>query len=371
MKLKIMKKRMAAFFLMISMMVSSTVTAYAAPGSTMSPDKAEMEKQEQIDRLLEELNRLNAEKAYDSYTVKEAVQAEESADAEGLAAGAGIWEDSYAIEEKEYEAKLEKLGVHKVEPSNPEDMAMLEAMRKDMASGDDGISATASGGVYDTAPDFNMIANVYTLYIYDGTYEGYNYRYIKVRDNKGYNGLHYYQDNNLATNIGASTVSSVLNYNFGYAVSSLLGLLPYGMVLDWTLGNIFTALSGVNASVVSSGQGTFYGVRHNGVTEMTYYFFYNDGWRHIGTNGTATVIREDYFYGNVNGMPVSETPKTTFTIKGSHNIWHDYVKNYAEVMSGRPNYCDIDNFGKLTIKGYNNKNYYYAPVFAEMPNDLI
>lgn len=371
MKHKVMKKRMVSLFLMISMMVSSTVTAYAASGDMGASTKMEMEKQEQIDSLFEELNRLDVEKSYDGYVLKNAEQAGNSAYTKSLAAGMRSRQESYAVKEKECEAELEKLGVHKVEPSNPEDMAMLEAMRKDMASGDDGISAAASGGVYDTAPDFNMIANVYTLYIYDGTYEGYNYRYIKVRDNKGYNGLHYYQDNNLATNIGASTVSSVLNYNFGYAVSSLLGLLPYGMVLDWTLGNIFTALSGVNASVVSSGQGTFYGVRHNGVTEMTYYFFYNDGWRHIGTNGTATVIREDYFYGNVNGMPVSETPKTTFTIKGSHNIWHDYVKNYAEVMSGRPNYCDIDNFGKLTIKGYNNKNYYYAPVFAEMPNDLI
>lgn len=372
MKLKIMKKRMAAFFLMISMMVSSTVTAYATPGSTMSPDKAEMEKQEQIDRLLEELNRLNAEKAYDSYTVKEAVQAEESADAEGLAAGAGIWEDSYAIEEKEYEAKLEELGVHKVDPSNPEDMAMLEAMQQDMVLGDDGVSAAASGDVYDTAPDFNMIANVYTLYIYDGTYKGYEYRYITVVDNKGYDKLHYYQDNNLATNIGASAVSSVLNYNFGYAVSSLLGLLPYGMVLDWTLGNIFSALSGVDASVVSAGQGSFYGVRHNGVTKMSYYYIYNGGWRHIGTSGSATVIRDNYFYGNVNGMPVSEVPQTTFTINSRQSYWGDYMENYVQaVSSGRPNYCNIDNFGKITIRGYNGRTYYYAPVFAETPNDLI
>lgn len=370
MKSKIMKKRMTALFLMISVMVSSTVTAYAASGDMESPAKMEMEKQEQIDSLFEELNKLDAEKSYDGYVLKNAEQAENSAYAKCLAARMEIQEESYAVKEKEYEEKLERLGVHKIEPSNPKDMVTLKAMRQDMVLGDKGISASASGGVYDTAPDFSMIANVYTLYIYDGTYEGYNYRYIRVRDNKGYDRLHYYQDNNLATNIGASTVSSVLNYNFGYAVSSLLGLLPYGMVLDWTLGNLFTALSGVNASVVSSGQGTFYGVRHNGVTEMTYYFFYNDGWRHIGTNGTATVIREDYFYGNVNGMPVSETPKTTFTIKGSQNIWHDYVKNYAGVMSVRPNYCDIDNFGKLTIKGY-NKDYYYAPVFAEEPNDLI
>lgn len=372
MKHKIMKKRMAAFFLMISMMVSSTVTAYAAPGSTMSPEKAEMEKQEQIEKLFEELNRLDAEKAYDSYTVKNVVQAENSADAEGLAARVRVREESYAIKEKEYEARLEELGVHKVDPSNPEDMAMLEAMQQDMVLGNDGISAAASGGVYDTAPDFNMIANVYSLSIYDGTYDGYNYRYITVRDDKGYDRLHYYQDNNLATNIGASAVSSVLNYNFGYAVSSLLGLLPYGMVLDWTLGNIFSALSGVDASVVSAGRGSFYGVRHNGVTMMTYYFVYNDGWRHVGTSGSATVIREDYFYGNVNGNPVSETPKTTFTIKSRQNYWSNYVKNYIQAASaGLPNYCNIDNFGKITIRGYNGKTYYYAPVFAEMPNDLI
>lgn len=372
MKHKIMKKRMAAFFLMISMMVSSTVTAYAAPGSTMSPDKVEMEKQERIDKLFEELNRLDVEKAYDCRAVKNAVQAENSADAEGLAAGMRIREESYAVKEKKYEAELEKLGVHKVEPSNPEDMAMLEAMRQDMALGNDGISTAASGGIYDTAPDFSMIANVYTLYIYDGTYRDYEYRYIIVRDNKGYNKLYYYQDNNLAVNIGASAVSSVLNYNFGYAVSSLLGLLPYGMVLDWTLGNLFSALSGVDASVVSSGQENFYGVRHNGVTEMTYYYIYNNGWRHIGTSGSAEVIRTDYFYGNVNGSPVSENPKTNFTIRSRQNNWWAYIDNYVQAASaGRPNYCNIDNFGKITIKGYNGRTYYYAPAFAETPNDLL
>lgn len=367
-----MKKRIVSFILTISMLFSCPITAYAASGSVEKPDKLEMENQEQIDRLFAELNRLNAEKAYDSYAVKNAVQAESSADAESLAAGMRTRQESYVVKEKEYEAELEKLGVHKVEPSNPEDMAMLEAMRNDMVSGDSGVLAAASGGVYDTAPDFNMIANVYTLYIYDGTYKGYEYRYITVIDNKGYNKLYYYQDNNLAVNIGASAVSSVLNYNFGYGVSYLLGLLPYGMVLDWTLGNLFSALSGTDASVVSSGQENFYGVRHNGVTKMTYYYIYNDGWRHIGTSGSADVIRTDYFYGNINGSPVSENPQTNFTIRSRQNNWRDYMETYVQAASaGRPNYCNIDNFGKITIRGYNGRTYYYAPVFAEMPNDLI
>lgn len=367
-----MKKRIIAFFLVVAMLVSSPVTAYASSESAKVSDKLEMQKQEQIERLFEELNKLDAEKAYDSYTVESAAQAGNSVYAESLATGARVREDSYAIKEKEYEAKLEELGVHKVDPSNPEDMAMLEAMQQDMVLRSDGVATTASGGVYDTAPDFSMIANVYSLSIYDGTCDGYNYRYITVRDDKGYNRLHYYQDNSLATNIGASAVSSVLEYNFGYAVSSLLGLLPYGMVLDWTLGSIFSALSGVNASVVSAGQGSFYGVRHNAVTMMTYYFVYNDGWRHVGTSGSATVIREDYFYGNINGNPVSETPKTTFTIRSRQNYWSNYVKTYVQAAAaGLPDYCNIDNFGKITIKGYNGKTYYYAPVFAEMPNNLL
>ena len=359
-----MKKRLFLMLVMVMVLFSNSVTAYAAFSDDNFVNRREIEKQQSIDMVMEALNDIALEKKYDKVVEK------------GGKSGKNVEkrEDKYEVKKREYEKNLEELGVHKIDPTNPKDMAMLEEMQQDLTP-ESTSTFSARSSVYDSAPDFNMIANVYSLYIYNGTYKqdgvSYNYRYIRVVDDKGYNGLYYYQDNDLAVNIPASIVESVFSYNFGYGVSTLIGTLPYGTVIDWTLGNIFNVASTVDAAkTISCGNKPLYGVRHIGVTEMTYYFFYNDGWKHIGTSGNAEVIREDYFYGNVKGKPVSETQKSSFSIRSGW-IWHDFVERYVEVMDSRPNYCYIQDFGGLMIKGFNGAEYYYAPVFAGQPIELI
>ncbi len=347
------------------MMFTNSITTYAASESDDLKNQKEIEKQQKIDMVIEALNNIVAEEKYDS--VVELVGRSKREDVKKK-------KTNNEVKKIEYEKSLEDLGMHKINPQNPDDMAMLENMQKDLALENAYSKSLTKANVYDYAPDFNAIANLYSLYIYDGTYNhnniAYNYRYIRVVDDKGYNGLYYYQDNDLAVNIPSSLIESVLSYNFGYGVSTLLGQLPYGTMTDWTLGNIFNIVSAVeDAKTILCGNKPLYGVRHIGVTEMTYYFFYNNGWKHVGTSGNASVIREDYFYGNIKGKPVSETQKTSFTIR-SGGIWYDFVKQYAEMMDTWPNYCYIKDFGGLKIKGYNGMEYYYAPVFAGQPIEL-
>lgn len=297
----------------------------------------------------------------------------------GLKKNEGMIESQDALlreKKQEYENKLESVGVNKIDPNDPQDMKLLEDMQRDMYEKNSTVYSMARANVYDIAPDFAVLANVYTLYLMDGKYRHngvwYNYRYIQVTDDKGYNGLTYSQDNDLTANIKQSAVQSVLKYNFGYLTDKLSGVLSLGTApIEWILGNIFAGLDGVNAAKITrSRKNNLYEVTHVSVTQMRYCFFYNDGWQHIGTSGSASVARRDSFVGNVNAQADIKDEITKFHIQSKWGLL-DFVSTYAEVMDTRPDFCVIDDFGKLTIKGFNNQKFYFKPVFASEPIELI
>ena len=366
-----MRKGLIAILLLATMIFNTTTTAFAAPVDDNIRNRKEKVKQERVGEIMNELNRMAAEDKYDMIKL-----------ANGKALDVKDVTRSKERHEKKsnYVAELESLGVHKIDPENAEDMAMLAEMQEEMVfeseASESAAVTFALSSEYDTAPDFAMIANVYSLYIYNGTYKyngtPYYYRYIRVVDDKGYDGLYYYQQNNLVPNVGGAVVDAIFSYNFGYGTSSLISKIPkFGVVLDWTLGNIFDAVAAANnAHIIYTTNKPLYKVEHASVTAMTYYFFYNGGWRHIGTSGNATVVRNDSFAGNIAGTPVIDNNTATLELR-SNMIWYDFVSNYAQVMATRPNDCHIEEIGGLEIKAYNNKTYYFYPVFADLPNDLI
>lgn len=157
----------------------------------------------------------------------------------------------------------------------------------------------------------------FALFICDGskTYNGksYDYKYIKVIDNKGYNGLTLIE-----------TVDPVAN-----------SIVPGGTLIDWTLGNIFNVLNNKPNAVISSSNGPVYRITHTGVTPMTYYYLNNSGWRLIGVGAVSDIKRDDFFAANVNGKPVTDTNSTSFSTSTS-GIWNDYVETYLANMSTYP-----------------------------------
>lgn len=74
--------------------------------------------------------------------------------------------------------------------------------------------------------------------------------------------------------------------------------------------------------------------------------------------------------GNVNAQADIKDEITKFHIQSKWGLL-DFVSTYAEVMDTRPDFCVIDDFGKLTIKGFNNQKFYFKPVFASEPIELI
>ena len=198
----------------------------------------------------------------------------------------------------------------------------------------------------------------------------YNYRYIIVVDDKGYDGLYKFQSDTLVGSYNSNLPDSLLMYNFEYLVEEVIGRIPYGTVINWTLGNIFTVLSSQPVNSVTS-SGKLYRVEHNSVTKMTYYFVYNSGWRMVGVSGDTTVKRVDRLTGNVNGTPVNATVDAVKISIYSPESWYSFIDSYLSVMSWNPNYMMVSRLGKLKYSPYqSNTVLNFEPVYAENPSDL-
>ncbi len=245
-------------------------------------------------------------------------------------------------------------------------------------------SADASiySDVYDTAPDLKAIASLYTLLIRDGTrkYDGvtYNYRYIIVTDNKGYCGLTLYEEVDALTKISAGqTAADVMKYSLNYGFSSLMSSTPVGMVVDWTLGAIFTVLSDKPTGIISVKEGPIYKISHRSVTSMTYYFIYNDGWKMIGVGASAEILRDDYWSANINGIPKSDFHSVSFSTR-TPGTWNDYLDVYFNNMASNSSFCLVNRIGSFSVTG--DQNFYnqgsafsttFTPKYARYPADLL
>ncbi len=173
-----MKKRTISFLLVIFVLVCGTETAYAASYPGMDTvfyetdyearrqaiiasydeeiyleNKEEIEKGFQIEALFDKLRRLDL----DMY-MEETHLRETETDEEIIAAGIEKIREKYYKMCESYEEELAKLGVVKVEPSNPEHRAMLTSMQNGMVLEANGFSGLSDGSTSGFTPDFNLIS---------------------------------------------------------------------------------------------------------------------------------------------------------------------------------------------------------------------
>ena len=142
------------------------------------------------------------------------------------------------LQEANIEAQLSNLGVKKIESTDLDDIERLNELVASSAG-------TRSGF------DFSMLTDVYSIYDYGGNYTingvSYEYEYYRVVDNKGYVDTTLTVAELIKPLTEETTIlSSLLEYNFSYGLSSLLGEIPGYALVDWTLGNVFAFLEGLN-----------------------------------------------------------------------------------------------------------------------------
>lgn len=58
------------------------------------------------------------------------------------------------------------MGVNKIDPLDKNDMQILEGMQKDFVKSTGNYATMRTNDALYSAPDFSMLANIYTLYYY-------------------------------------------------------------------------------------------------------------------------------------------------------------------------------------------------------------
>lgn len=276
--------------------------------------------------------------------------------------------------------ELSELGIRKIDPDNVDDMNYLREMPLSSENGE----IIQVSGIYDTAPNLSMIAQLYDIYIddgsvepfYDGTEEGkksYQFRRIRVVDKLTGNRLYKRQRTTLITKqqVINNSIMAILKYNFRYGMSMFMGIMPGGVLVDWALGN-FEALAGATSENITISNDNVYEISFSSSTTMYYYYLYNNGWKLIGTGTTAKMLRNDYFLGQIDRKPVEEhLHEESFSITDNGTTLRQYVKEYVTKMNQNPYYHKVCSIGTLTVEGYEGKSTKFSPKFAEEPNDLL
>lgn len=302
-------KRMLSLLMIIVIMLVASSQVFANKADT---NAVEIEKHNIAERLYTELNELALQKTL--------INADKDKKHEHELQE--IFDREEAIDQV-----LGALGVKRVLPSDTATIERLNNLVLETAS------------PKNRSFDFGMISNAYTVYDYSGTYVingiSYQYEYYRVIDNKGY------VDSQLTTSklmvpVGQTTslLSALLNYNFSYGFSSFLGnVLPYGNLVDWALGNVFTALNYINgnSNVVYNNNTGIYSINATSVTSMTYYYIkISNSWYQCGDRaGDISFARADSFSGNINGVAHSYSESFTTWNSNTGNSWYWYLQNYV------------------------------------------
>lgn len=174
-----MKKRMIAFLVVVLVLTCSTGTACAATSTYRGAEtvvyetdyeamrqaiiagideeeyleyKEDIENGIRIQILFDKQGRLNLDRL-----MKETHLRETETDEEVIAAGIEKIREEYRKMNAVYEEELAKLGVVKVEPSNPEHSAMLTSMQNGMILEAEGFSGLSAGGTAGSTPDFKLV----------------------------------------------------------------------------------------------------------------------------------------------------------------------------------------------------------------------
>lgn len=182
-----------------------------------------------------------------------------------------------------------------MDPKNEKDLKILKELSKSSVYPTYVTSNSITTQDIPPAPDLAAIADLYSLYYYDGTYKStYPYRYIRVIDNKNYNGLYRiknfkpFPDNPLP-----SLIRDFIEYSIEYIITELVGKI-YGGFASYSIGALFPLLNDPDSSIAPAPDEVFYEVVGHSVTDMTYYYVYDgSGWRMIGSEADFRYQQED------------------------------------------------------------------------------
>lgn len=333
------------------LMISGIVLLNILPTSALANyvvNYSENRKQEEIDILFSELNELALDMK--------------------LGTEKGLYSTDNLKKQTEIENELFERGVVKIDPTDSVAVEQFAEITLSSAN-QEGVSRA------NTVFDFDMIANVYSIYDYSGTYtingETYDYEYYRVVDNKGYVD-HTLTYSELLTPIGrvSTTIGALLEYNFSYGMSAFLGVLPAGSLLDWGLGNIWAALESYsdNTPVVFSDDDGIYAINIIAVTSMTYYYIKDGGtWYNCGSRANdVSFARVDSMTANIDGEAFAESePATKWNSSAGHS-WYWYLEEFIE-----NNRVVHNSIGSIDIYKDDELVGEFEPVYVRNPYGLI
>jgi len=338
--------------------------------ASIDPNFAEKRKQEQLDNLFTRLNEsITSRKMLEHLAEKTKSQSVVINSGEKITVNTFRSEISKLEElESDIENEILKLGVKKIDPQNKADLALVTELLN---------SSPRPNYVQSSIPDppdLSAVASLYTLYHYRGTYtyQGvtYDYAYIRVIDNKGYNKLYKLQIfNALPSNATNAMILGFLQHQFSYVFSTLLSSVPYGIAVDWTISSAIATMSNYNTSLMTGTSDPFYWIVVNSTTEMTYYWIYTGtSWKLLGSDGKFSLTKGDYAAFNYQGQPKQEPAIQPTWTSTSGYPWYKYIENYHY----NPTFEQINYLGSFNIKSkHTSFNVNYSPVFIHYPGYLV
>jgi len=350
-----MKKIKAFICFIISLVIIYNANfIFAIDINSSANNNEEMKKQEKIDNIFTDLNNIALEKKISNTLDKQDMFDNISC-------------DSIENRKNVLEIQLQELGVHKLDPNNIDDINRISDIVYS--------SMNSNGEPYRGIFDFSMLTSVYSIYEYTGTYSyksnSYEYKYIRVVDNKGYVNTTL-TNSKLLVPVGTTStiLSTLLGYTFKFGFSAFLGTLPSGWAIDYTMGAIFDVLKSYNgnSSVVCSNNSGIYCMNITSVTEMTYYYIkVNGNWYNSGTRaGNVSMARVDSFSGNINGVAVPASKIFPTTNISTGNVWYWYIERFVDTTL--PTHHSI---GSFSINRSNGSALTFAPCYIQNPLGLI
>lgn len=151
-----MKKIFLSMVVILSIVISGNISIYAETSvSDIFFEERENAKQEQINIIVDELNKLAAERANTEYLLKNGIDVYNYLKDQEATVDVKKKERLLKEREDELEDELAELGVHKIDASKIEDLMLLNEMRFSMH--EDELNRS---DVYSVAPDFSAIADI-------------------------------------------------------------------------------------------------------------------------------------------------------------------------------------------------------------------
>lgn len=271
--------------------------------------------------------------------------------------------DRISNEKSDIETILFRLGIEKITEDNLHYLEELNWLGSDIEN-----LETQS-----TPPTLDTFNNAYSIYIYDGNYNygGQNnqYRYIRVVDDKNYNGLSRYINHTFVGILfNHASFIEAMGSTVEYLVSSLIASIPYiGTGIDYTISTL--------ASTFDIADSTYYALHPvykmdvSTVTTMTYFYINDSSWKLIGSSADFTVLETHMLRYKSGSTPVHDNVNKSF--RGSTGwSWYDYIEYYVDNKQYTNNPQIFHEIGSYKYQGPYN-SLVVTPRFAEVPGELL